>query len=146
MKYVNNLTKIFFTLSEYGSALASLNSYSPEGVMVPINGNPRIVTDFLSKTSKEINTILKDFAIEHIGNLSDSKYFLSAWLDKDYNLHIDVCTSHLDSQEAIYVAMTRGISELIINGNLLEIPSPQKTGTDFQKKTYAHLTAQKLSI
>lgn len=145
MKYVENLTKIFLSLAETGSAVVSLNSRVPEGIMVPIEDTSKVVRNFFSKTSDEVNKIIKDFSIENVGNLSDNRYYLGVWLDKDYNLNLQLCTSHIDKQEAIYTAITRSIPELIIDGRVVQIPSPQKTGTDFQRRTYALLESQKIN-
>ena len=86
--------------------------------------------------------VLVDFIHNNIDILSNDKYFLGGWIDKDY-LYLDVVEIIEDLRDAIDFGMDN--DQLAIfdckNQEEIRLPKRQKSGTNTQNSTYNKIAA-----
>lgn len=109
-------------------------SLPDKGEVVPYNDRlTMIVVRYINRVS--------DFLVDN------PEVFLGAWLTKDaYEVHLDCSVQIMDKREAIEKGIAWG--QLAIydaaKGEDIKLPTPQRTGTDYQKRSYIQMKINEL--
>lgn len=79
--------------------------------------------------------------------VNNPEVFLGGWLTKDTNeVHLDCSVQIMDKREAIEKGIAWG--QLAIydaaKGEDIKLPTPQRTGTDYQKRSYIQMKINEL--
>lgn len=149
MKYVENLSKLFFQVSDLQPTSYSLVGIEPTGTMVPISNQPRMIPRFMDLEPEMRKDRIREFLQKNAEILDSENFFFACWFDKQMNLQMDVCEDVQDTQDAIYKAIVKDIPKLFVTKDVKQtvevtIPAPQRAGTMTQQTTYAKITAQKV--
>ena len=112
------------------------------GYMVSLNGYEEqfYFDDFDNKD-------LKNYFLKHIDKLNNEQYFLGGWVNDNY-VYLDASINIPDLETAILYGING--SQLSIfdcaNNKTIELPSPQRSGTMTQNKTYNEIKAKQLAF
>lgn len=116
-----------------------------------INPNRGYSVAIFGKELKVVkDTFDKDALVDYIHNnldmLSNDKYFLGGWIDKDY-LYLDVVEIIEDLRDAIYFGMNNDQLAIFDCNKQEEIrlPKRQKSGTNTQNAAYNSIAANQLT-
>jgi hypothetical protein len=87
---------------------------------------------------------LKEYIIDNAEELSSDKSFVGLWIDNN-KAYIDVSVKHDDLETACYVGIINDQKAIYDNANAVAIhlPTPQRSGTMTQQRTYNYMAAQK---
>lgn len=131
-----------------GGATTSLNltSIPNKGFWVSLQGHEKIhhsLSDEL--TIEDIEQAVRSFVIDKAEVLSDHDNFLGGWIDNGI-LYLDISVNISDKRKAIEFGIENNQRAIfdISKGITINIPSPQRHGTLFQRKTYMELAINKL--
>jgi hypothetical protein len=87
---------------------------------------------------------LKEYIIDNAEELSSDKSFVGLWIDNN-KAYIDVSVKYDDLETACYVGIINDQKAIYDNANAVAIhlPTPQRSGTMTQQRTYNYMAAQK---
>jgi hypothetical protein len=140
-----NLSTLFSELSLTGgfSYNATTGSFNPStGYMVSLAGFEEqfYFDDFENKD-------IKQYFVRHVKQLCKDESFLGGWVD-DNRVYLDVSINIDDLETAIYTGIMN--DQLAIfdceNQRAITLPSPQRSGTMTQNKTYNEMKAKQLAF
>lgn len=126
--------------SNGGSYNINTGEYNPkDGYMVSIADCEQVVNanDFTEET-------LKAYIENNIDLFVNEKYFIGLWIN-DGKIYIDASIKLNDLTEACYIGLNNNQLAIYDNANAVAIhlPSPQRSGTITQQRTYNRMAAQK---
>jgi len=89
---------------------------------------------------------LKEYIIDNAEELSSDKSFVGLWIDNN-KAYIDVSVKYDDLETACYVGIINDQKAIYDNANAVAIhlPTPQRSGTMTQQRTYNYMAAQKVA-
>ena len=140
-----NLSILFSELSLTGgfSYNATTGSFNPStGYMVSLTGFEEqfYFDDFENKD-------IKQYFVRHVKQLCKDESFLGGWVDGN-QVFLDVSINIDDLETAIYTGIMN--DQLAIfdcaNQRVITLPSPQRSGTMTQNKTYNEMKAKQLAF
>jgi hypothetical protein len=140
-----NLSTLFSELSLTGgfSYNATTGSFNPStGYMVSLAGFEEqfYFDDFENKD-------IKQYFVKHVKQLCKEESFLGGWVD-DNQVYLDVSINIEDLETAIYTGIMNdqlGIYDCA-NQRTITLPSPQRSGTMTQNKTYNEMKSKQLAF
>ena len=140
-----NLSILFSELSLTGgfSYNATTGSFNPSaGYMVSLTGFEEqfYFDDFENKD-------IKQYFVRHVKQLCKDESFLGGWVDGN-QVFLDVSINIDDLETAIYTGIMN--DQLAIfdcaNQRVITLPSPQRSGTMTQNRTYNEMKAKQLAF
>jgi hypothetical protein len=89
-------------------------------------------------------TVLSEYIINNAEELSSENSFVGLWIDND-KAYIDVSIRYNDIETACYVGILNDQKAIYDNANAVAIhlPTPQRSGTMTQRRTYNYMAAKK---
>ena len=89
-------------------------------------------------------TVLREYIIDNADELSSENSFLGLWIDNSM-AYLDVSVKYDDLETACYVGILNDQKAIYDNANAVAIhlPTPQRSGTMTQQRTYNYMAAQK---
>ena len=139
-----NLSTLFSELSLTGgfSYNATTGSFNPStGYMVSLAGFEEqfYFDDFENKD-------IKQYFVKHVKQLCKDESFLGGWTE-DNRVYLDVSINIDDLETAIYTGIINDQAAIFdcANQQTIKLPSPQKSGTMAQNKTYNEMKAKQLA-
>lgn len=140
-----NLSTLFSELSLTGgfSYNATTGSFNPStGYMVSLAGFEEqfYFDDFENKD-------IKQYFVKHVKQLCKDESFLGGWVDGN-QVFLDVSINIDDLETAIYTGIMNDQVAIFDCANQLVItlPSPQRSGTMTQNRTYNEMKAKQLAF
>ena len=132
-----------FALSlKNGGVTFNLEGKAPEkGYMVSVVGQEIVIPEL-----DYVYENLEDYINERISLLdSMSNLYVGVWHHKGH-YYIDLSENILGKAEALKQGILRSQKAIwdIVAGEEIKLPSPQKSGTEFQKQTYLNLKVREL--
>lgn len=135
------LEKIYAeTMTNGGYSVNILNNQVPEsGFMVSLpeselkvsveRFNPQILRNYINSTNE----------------LNNPKMYLGTWIENN-NVYVDTSENILNKEEAIRKGIERGQLAIydVKNQEVVNLPTPQKSGTMHQQKTYLEMKIREL--
>lgn len=140
-----NLQQFFTeTLNNNGASYSILS-----GELNPTNGY------FVSLANKGITVDLSDFNQKVVADyisqnaiqLNQAKYFVGSWIDNGV-VYLDVTVQVADKRNALELAYNNG-QQAIYDANIgevIDLPSPQRSGTFTQQKAYLTQVIDRLCL
>lgn len=123
-----------------GSYNITTGEYNPtDGYMVSLPNNELVINvDDLCATT------LSEYIINNADNLSSDESFVGIWINNG-KAYIDVSVKYNDLEEACYMGLNNNQLAIYDNANsvAIHLPSPQRSGTMTQQRTYNRMAAQK---
>lgn len=88
--------------------------------------------------------VLREYIIDNAEELSSNESFVGLWIDNG-NAYLDVSTKYNDLETACYIGILSDQKAIYDNANAVAIhlPTPQRSGTMTQQRTYNRMAAQK---
>ena len=124
-----------------GSYNITTGEYNPtDGYMVSLPNNELVVdTNDLLETD-----VLSAYIINNAVDLSSSESFVGLWIDNG-KAYLDVSVKYNDLETACYVGILSDQKAIYDNANAVAIhlPTPQRSGTMTQNRTYNYMAAKK---
>lgn len=140
-----NLSTLFSELSLTGgfSYNATTGSFNPStGYMVSLAGFEEqfYFDDFENKD-------IKQYFVRHVKQLCKDESFLGGWVDGN-QVFLDVSINIDDLETAIYTGIMNDQAAIFdcANQRVITLPSPQRSGTMTQNKTYNEMKAKQLAF
>lgn len=140
-----NLSTLFSELSLTGgfSYNATTGSFNPStGYMVSLAGFEEqfYFDDFENKD-------IKQYFVRHVKQLCKDESFLGGWVDGN-QVFLDVSINIDDLETAIYTGIMNDQVAIFdcANQRVITLPSPQRSGTMTQNKTYNEMKAKQLAF
>lgn len=140
-----NLSTLFSELSLTGgfSYNATTGSFNPStGYMVSLAGFEEqfYFDDFENKD-------IKQYFVKHVKQLSKDESFLGGWVDGN-QVFLDVSINIDDLEIALYTGIINDQAAIFdcANQRTITLPSPQRSGTMTQNKTYNEMKAKQLAF
>lgn len=139
-----NLSTLFSELSLTGGF--SYNTTTGEsnpttGYMVSLRDHEQMFyfDDFENKD-------IKNYFVRHVNVLSDESSFLGGWVNEN-QVYLDVSINIPNLEDAIYYGIIGGQKAIwdCVNSREIVLPSPQRSGTMTQNKTYNEMKARQLA-
>lgn len=135
------LEKIYAeTMANGGFSINILNNEEPkEGFMVSLPNKE------LKVSSERFNPqILRNY-INSTNELNNPKMFLGTWVEGD-EVYIDTSENITDKETAIRKGIAQGQLAIydVKNQEVINLPTPQKTGTMHQQQTYIEMKIREL--
>ena len=132
-----------FALSiKNGGVTFNLEGKAPEkGYMVSIVGQEIVIPEL-----DYVYENLEDYINERMSLLNSmSNLYVGVWHHKGH-YYIDLSENILGKAEALKQGILRSQKAIwdIVAGEEIKLPSPQKSGTEFQKQTYVNLKVREL--
>lgn len=135
------LEKIYAeTMANGGFSINILNNEEPkEGFMVSLPNkelkvsierfNPQILRNYINSTNE----------------LNNPKMYLGTWIENN-NVYVDTSENIINKEEAIRKGIERGQLAIydVENQEVINLPTPQKSGTMQQQKTYLEMKIREL--
>jgi len=89
-------------------------------------------------------TVLKEYIIDNADELSSENSFVGLWIDNGM-VYLDVSVKYDDLETACYFGIINDQKAIYDNANAVAIhlPTPQRSGTMTQQRTYNYMAAQK---
>jgi hypothetical protein len=89
-------------------------------------------------------TVLREYIIDNADELSSENSFLGLWIDNGM-AYLDVSVKYDDLETACYIGIINDQKAIYDNANAVAIhlPTPQRSGTMTQQRTYNYMAAQK---
>jgi hypothetical protein len=110
-----------------------------DGYMVSLPTNELVIdaTDLCA-------TVLREYIIDNAEELSSENSFVGLWIN-DGEAYLDVSVKYNDLETACYVGIINDQKAIYDNANAVAIhlPTPQRSGTMTQQRTYNYMAAQK---
>ena len=123
-----------------GSYNITTGEYNPtDGYMVSLPNNELVIdADDLCAT------VLSEYIINNAKELSSNESFVGLWIDNN-KAYLDVSVKYNDIETACYVGILRDQKAIYDNANAVAIhlPTPQRSGTMTQRRTYNYMAAKK---
>lgn len=140
---MKTLNEFYERTINFGGASHSLSTTSvPQtGFAVSIAGTEKVIS--INEFTKES---IKEFISKNYNHLAKEENFLGSWVNGT-NVYLDVSKAIQSKEVAIYEGI-KGDQKAIFdleNLEVINLPSPQRSGTGSQRDSYARLTAQKLA-
>ena len=110
-----------------------------DGYMVSLPNNELIIdADDLCAT------VLSEYIINNAEELSSNESFVGLWIDNG-KAYLDVSVKYNDIETACYVGILSDQKAIYDNANAVAIhlPTPQRSGTMTQRRTYNYMAAKK---
>ena len=110
-----------------------------DGYMVSLPNNELVIdADDLCAT------ILSEYIMTNIEELCSDKSFVGLWIDNG-KAYLDVSVKYNDIEAACYVGILNDQKAIYDNANAVAIhlPTPQRSGTMTQRRTYNYIAAKK---
>ena len=110
-----------------------------DGYMVSLPNNELIIdADDLCAT------VLSEYIMTNIEELCSDKSFVGLWIDNG-KAYLDVSVKYNDIETACYVGILSDQKAIYDNANAVAIhlPTPQRSGTMTQRRTYNYMAAKK---
>lgn len=140
-----NLSTLFSELSLTGgfSYNATTGSFNPStGYMVSLAGFEEqfYFDDFENKD-------IKQYFVKHVKQLCKDESFLGGWVDGN-QVFLDVSININDLETAIYTGIMNDQVAIFdcANQRVITLPSPQRSGTMTQNRTYNEMKAKQLAF
>ena len=140
-----NLSTLFSELSLTGgfSYNATTGSFNPStGYMVSLAGFEEqfYFDDFENKD-------IKQYFVRHVKQLCKDESFLGGWVDGN-QVFLDVSINIDDLETAIYTGIMNDQVAIFdcANQRVITLPSPQRSGTMTQNRTYNEMKAKQLAF
>ena len=140
-----NLSTLFSELSLTGgfSYNATTGSFNPStGYMVSLAGFEEqfYFDDFENKD-------IKQYFVKHVKQLCKEESFLGGWVD-DNQVFLDVSINIDDLVTALYTGIINDQAAIYdcANQRAITLPSPQRSGTMTQNRTYNEMKAKQLAF
>lgn len=132
-----------FALSiKNGGVTFNLEGKAPEkGYMVSVVGQEIVIPEL-----DYVYENLEDYINEKMSLLTSmSNLYVGVWYHKG-NYYIDLSENILSKADALKQGILRSQKAIwdIVAGEEIKLPSPQKSGTEFQKQTYVNLKVREL--
>ncbi len=110
-----------------------------DGYMVSLPNNELVID-----ANDLCATVLSEYIINNAEELSSDKSFVGLWIDNG-KAYIDVSVKYDDVETACYVGIINDQKAIYDNANAVAIhlPTPQRSGTMTQQRTYNYMAAQK---
>jgi hypothetical protein len=110
-----------------------------DGYMVSLPNNELVINAY-----DLCANVLKEYIIDNADELIDANAFVGLWIDND-KAYLDVSIKHDDLETACYVGIINDQKAIYDNANAVAIhlPTPQRSGTMTQQRTYNYMAAQK---
>ena len=139
-----NLSNLFHELALNDGFSYNVNtgeSNPATGYMVSLNGFEEqfYFDDFENKD-------IKNYFVKHVNKLSDPSCFFGGWVNGN-QVFLDVSINVPDLEQAIYLGITNNqeaIFDCALNTSII-VPSPQRSGTMTQNRTYNLMKAKQLA-
>jgi hypothetical protein len=89
-------------------------------------------------------TVLSEYIINNAEELSSNESFVGLWIDNG-KAYLDVSYKYNDIETACYVGIISDQKAIYDNANAVAIhlPTPQRSGTMTQRRTYNYMAAKK---
>ena len=89
-------------------------------------------------------TVLSEYIINNAEELSSENSFVGLWIDNG-KAYLDVSVKYNDIETACYVGILSDQKAIYDNANAVAIhlPTPQRSGTMTQRRTYNYMAAKK---
>jgi len=93
------------------------------------------------------NKDLKNFIAKNAIHLHNDNRFVGGWVN-DNKVYLDISVSIEDLESAIYIGMHNNQKAIFdcANSKTIILPSPQRSGTMTQNKTYNEIKAKQLAF
>jgi hypothetical protein len=110
-----------------------------DGYMVSLPNNELVID-----ANDLCATILSEYIINNADELSEDNAFVGLWIDNG-KAYLDVSVKYDDLETACYVGIINDQKAIYDNANAVAIhlPTPQRSGTMTQQRTYNRMAAQK---
>jgi hypothetical protein len=110
-----------------------------DGYMVSLPNNELVID-----ANDLCATMLSEYIINNAEELSSDKSFVGLWIDNG-KAYLDVSVKYDDLETACYVGIINDQKAIHDNANAVAIhlPTPQRSGTMTQQRTYNYMAAQK---
>ena len=135
------LEKIYAeTMINGGYSVNILNNQVPEsGFMVSL---PK--TELKVSVERFNPQILRNY-VNFTPELNDPKMYLGTWIEND-EVYIDASENIADKETAIRKGIEQGQLAIydVVNQTVINLPSPQKSGTLHQQQTYLNMKIREL--
>lgn len=142
-----NLRKILDEILLEGGISYNINT----GQMNPSTGYMVSILGYEEKF--DVNEItdadIQSYTLKHIDDLLSEFKYIGGWLDKDNNnVVLDISINIDDLEYAYYLGMINKQKCIYDckNKRYIDLPSPQTSGTETQKKDYAKMKARQYSL
>jgi hypothetical protein len=114
-------------------------SNTADGYMVSLPNNELVID-----ANDLCATVLSEYIIDNADELSSDKSFVGLWIDNG-KAYIDVSVKYEDLETACYVGIINDQKAIYDNAKAVAIhlPTPQRSGTMTQQRTYNYMAAQK---
>jgi hypothetical protein len=124
-----------------GSYNITTGEHNPaDGYMVSVPNNELVVDvrDLLE------TDVLSAYIINNANEFSSDKSFVGLWIDNS-KAYLDVSIKYNDLEEACYIGILSNQKAIYDNANAVAIhlPTPQRSGTMTQQRTYNRMAAKK---
>ena len=123
-----------------GSYNITTGEYNPtDGYMVSLPNNELVIdADDLCAI------VLSEYIMTNIEELCSDKSFVGLWIDNG-KAYLDVSVKYNDLETACYVGIINDQKAIYDNANAVAIhlPTPQRSGTMTQRRTYNYMAAKK---
>lgn len=88
--------------------------------------------------------VLREYIIDNADDLYSENSFVGLWIDNG-NAYLDVSVKYNDLETACYVGILSDQKAIYDNANAVAIhlPTPQRSGTMTQQRTYNYMAAKK---
>jgi hypothetical protein len=110
-----------------------------DGYMVSLPNNELVID-----ANDLCATVLSEYIIANADELSEDNAFVGLWIDS-WRAYLDVSVKYDDLETACYVGIINDQKAIYDNANAVAIhlPTPQRSGTMTQQRTYNRMAAQK---
>lgn len=138
-----NLQKFLFEaqfITNGGSYNITTGEYNPtDGYMVSLPYNELVIN-----ADDLCASVLSEYIMNNAKLLYSDKNFVGLWIDNG-KAYIDVSVKYNDLETACYVGILNDQKAIYDNANAVAIhlPTPQRSGTMTQQRTYNRMAAQK---
>ena len=109
------------------------------GYMVSLPNNELVID-----ANDLCTTMLSEYIMTNIEELCSDKSFVGLWIDNG-KAYLDVSVKYNDIETACYVGILSDQKAIYDNANAVAIhlPTPQRSGTMTQRRTYNYMAAKK---
>jgi hypothetical protein len=110
-----------------------------DGYMVSLPNNELVID-----ANDLCATVLSEYIINNAEELSSNESFVGLWIDNG-KAYLDVSVKYNDIEAACYVGILSDQKAIYDNANVVAIhlPTPQRSGTMTQRRTYNYMAAKK---
>jgi hypothetical protein len=110
-----------------------------DGYMVSLPNNELVID-----ANDLCATVLSEYIINNAEELSSNESFVGLWIDNG-KAYLDVSVKYNDIEAACYVGILSDQKAIYDNANAVAIhlPTPQRSGTMTQRRTYNYMAAKK---